>query len=223
MILARAFPAAQIVGVELDEKLLAIGRRRAQHHGLCNVRLLLSPRPTELPPDIGDFDFIVLSAVYEHLLPAERRTLMPRLWRALRPGGILLINQTPHRYFPLELHTTGLLLINYLPSCTALRVARMFSRRVRKDETWENLLRRGIRGGTARRILVELAAEGGGPPVLLQPGRLGFRDAVDLWYAVSRSGRHPVLRALLRHTLNGVRRLFGVSLVPFLALAIKKE
>jgi hypothetical protein len=40
---------------------------------------------------------------------------MAELWRQLRLGGILFLNQTPHRYYPLEHHTTGLPLLNYLP------------------------------------------------------------------------------------------------------------
>jgi hypothetical protein len=79
------------------------------------VRFLVSPDANSLPPEIGTFDFVMLSAVYEHLLPEERRRVMPWIWSKLKPGGTLFINQTPYRYFPYEHHTTGLWFINYLP------------------------------------------------------------------------------------------------------------
>ena len=34
----------------------------------------------------------------------------------IREGGYLFIDQTPSLLFPMELHTTGLALINYLPA-----------------------------------------------------------------------------------------------------------
>jgi hypothetical protein len=67
-------------------------------------------------------------AVYEHRLPAERRTLMPQLSDHLWAGGILFINQTPHRWFPYEHQSTALWGTNYLPRPLALASARRFSR-----------------------------------------------------------------------------------------------
>ena len=113
MVLARLFPRSEIVGVELSPELLELARRRQQFYGYPNVTFVLSPAGTTLPPGLAPFDFVVLSAVYEHLLPAERRTLMPQLWAHVKPGGVLLMNQTPHRFFPFESHTTGVPLINY--------------------------------------------------------------------------------------------------------------
>ena len=91
------------------------------------MRFELSPSGSELPPDIGSFDYVILSAVWEHLLPAERPVITRLLWNALRPGGALLINQTPDRWSPFEHHTTGLWGINYLPDRLACYVARHFA------------------------------------------------------------------------------------------------
>ena len=113
-----------------------LARLRAAHHGLERLEFRVSPGPTDLPADLGTFDFVSFSAVFEHLLPAERVTLLPRVWATLRPGGVLFLNQTPHRYFPVEYHTTGLPLLNYLPDAVALRVARRLSPRVARDEPW---------------------------------------------------------------------------------------
>ena len=107
-----------------------------------------SPDPNELPADIGTFDFVHVGAVYEHLLPAERRRLLPQLWSVLKVGGVLFVNQLPHRFYVVEDHTTGVPLLNFLPDRLAHKAATRFSDRVADDATWPELLRAGIRGGT---------------------------------------------------------------------------
>ena len=100
--LSRSFPHARIVGVELRARSVEVARSRCRFYGLKNVEFLVSPSGSELPRDIGTFDFVVLSGVFEHLLPAERTAVMPMLWNALAPGGTLFIHETPNRHFPLE-------------------------------------------------------------------------------------------------------------------------
>lgn len=142
VVLARMFPEASIVGVELEPEFVELARHRTEHHRLSDrVSFVLSPDATSLPPDIGSFDFIVMSAVYEHLLPAERREVLALLWTQLKQDGLVFVGQTPYRWFPLEMHTTGLPLINYLPDRLALAYARRFSRRAQSDESWNELLR----------------------------------------------------------------------------------
>ena len=115
MNLTRLLPRTEIIGVELEPSLLSIARARARFYGLPEASFRLSPSEKELPADIGDFDFIVMHGVYEHLLPDERDAILPLLWNRLKPGGCLFVDETPYRYFPIEHHTTGLPLINYLP------------------------------------------------------------------------------------------------------------
>lgn len=123
MVLGRLLPPCEIAGVELEERAqdCAIA---AEHFGRGSVRFLKSPSGDSLPDNIGLFDYVIFSAVFEHLLPAERHMLLPLLWSHMKPGAILFLNQTPHRYSPIELHTTHLPLINYLPDgaacCTTL-------------------------------------------------------------------------------------------------------
>ena len=74
MILARMFPQAQIVGIELEEKLLRIARARLEFYQYPNIEFVLSPSGNKLPAEIGEFEFVIMSAVYEHLLPIERKT-----------------------------------------------------------------------------------------------------------------------------------------------------
>jgi 2-polyprenyl-3-methyl-5-hydroxy-6-metoxy-1,4-benzoquinol methylase len=219
MVLGRLLPDAEIVGVELEEDLLSIARLRARHRGLEGIRLEVSPSPDELPAGVGTFDFIFFSAVYEHLLPDERRRLPALLWSVLKPGGIVFLNETPHRWFPVETHTTGLPLLNFLPDRLAHRAALRLSRRVSGRADWPTLLRQGIRGATPDEILGDFAAAGGRPR-LLQPHRMGIGDAVDLWYA---HGVPTAKRRAMRAVLAAVSSVVGHGYVPYLTLAIQKD
>lgn len=228
MILARLFPDSPIVGVDLSERSLAIARARTEYFRYRNVDFLLSPSPDCLPPDLGSFDAILFSAVLEHLLPEERKILLPRLWDLLNPGGVLFIDQTPWRYFPFEGHTTRLPLTNYLPDRLAFSYAKSLSHRVGADESWETLLRRGIRGGSVGEILRILQSCCGSDFEFLTPNRLGLRDRVDLWYAgyaVSIANKYPWARpvqAILRGAFKVIYWTTGAAVVPSLSLAIRK-
>jgi 2-polyprenyl-3-methyl-5-hydroxy-6-metoxy-1,4-benzoquinol methylase len=222
MVLARMFPRSEIVGVELSAEYLGIAEERRRFYGYPNVSFRQSPAGTSMPDGLGQFDFIVMSAVFEHLLPDERRTVMPQLWAHLRIGGCLLLNQTPHRFFPFESHTTGLPLINYLPDRLAHFVARRFSPRQLGRDSWETLLRKGIRGATEREILGSFGeARSDSLPALRAPLRPRHRDRVDVWYAAL-SPRHRALKTACRELLRVVERLLGTTLVVNLSLAIGK-
>ena len=217
LVLSRILPRCELVGVEIDRRLIELARRRAQHFGIDSVQVLQSPSPETLPPALGQFDFIMFSAVFEHLRPHERRELLPLVWRHLRPGGVLFLNQTPHRYWPVETHTTGgLPFINYLPDRVALAYARRFAKRIAPTETWSSLLRRGIRGGTVGEIMGIL---GGCARAELLPPRVG--DRIDLWHRTL-SRRHAVLKKAVRTALKLNRVVTGLEIVPTLALAIRK-
>lgn len=221
MVLMRMFPKAEVVGVDLQDDHVAVARSIAAHYGFHDVKFLHSPDAVSLPDELGDVDYVVMSAVYEHLLPHERMALLPKLWEHLKPQGILFINQTPNRLFPLESHTTGLPLINYLPDGLTLTLARRFSKRVQAQESWEVLLRRGIRGGTVPEIMRFLSATPH-KPVLLRPSRLGIKDHVDLWFRSSSAVRWGVVKRFMIMPLRGFEWSTGLPLVPALALAIRK-
>jgi len=223
MVLCRLLPETRITGVELDADLLKIAEARAQHYEVSDrVKFLLSPDGNSLPEDIGDFDYIFLNAVYEHLLPEERQIVLPLLWNHLKPDGILFLNQTPYRWFPVETHTTGgLIFINYLPDAIALFYARKMSKRDLVDTSWSTLLRMGIRGGSVgeiRKILNKHSCY----PVLLEPGQLGLKDRIDMWYAVLNKTRHLTIKKSLRNIFKLIKLCTGQIFLPALSLAIKK-
>jgi 2-polyprenyl-3-methyl-5-hydroxy-6-metoxy-1,4-benzoquinol methylase len=220
--LASLFPGAEIIAVDLVEGNIPVARARARHYGVTNATFLISPGPTRLPPDMGTFDFVFFSAVYEHLLPGERRVLMPKLWRLLRSDGVLFINQTPHRYYPVEYHTTGLPFLNYLPYPLAFWVAKRLSKRVVSSSSWDELLRDGVRGGTQREILKDLRAAREGKPQLLEVNRLGFNDPIDVWYSLSMERRPLKIKPVMRLMFKAISRVTKSSFLPDLNLAIRK-
>ena len=222
VVLARMFPTASLVGIDVNEPLLALARARAEFHALSRVRFDVTPDGRQLPQGIGPFDFVVLSAVYEHMYPDERAGALASLWSALKPGGTLFLDQTPFRYFPIENHTTGLPLINYLPDRAAHFVARKCSRRVRPDASWSGLLRDGIRGGTVREIVGHLRKSPAEEPILLRPSLRGCRDRIDLWHALSGGVRFRRAKLGAKAVFKLIRWTTGLVAVPNLALAIQK-
>ena len=219
MVLSRMLPETEIVGVELLPDSVTLARRRAEYYGVSDrVGFVLSPDADKLPAGIGDFQYATLSGVYEHLFPVERRRLLPLIWSKLKPGGILFIFETPHRWFPIESHTTVLPFINYLPDRVAHYCCRRFSRRVDPDSSWTELLRQGIRGGTVREIVSIL--EGG---EVLRPSWDGAtRDQIDLWYQHVRDGGRSLSRHVAMRCLKVLKAVTGMALSPYLGLALKK-
>ncbi len=224
MNLARLFPTSTIVGVELESSLLDIARRRAAHYGYLNVSFHLSLDGCKLPHLESAFDFIFLCAVYEHLLPEERRQLFPQLWSYLKPGGLLFILETPNRYWLIEGHTTRLPFLNFLPDALVSTLARRFSRKIGHDESWQQMLRRGIRGGSVREITRILRHDATNLPTVLSPCGQGIHDRIDLcWTGSGRTSwkRRLVKRPVLR-VLKLMKAITSISHVPVLELAIRK-
>jgi len=222
MILARMFPKTNIIGIDLERKLLELAKLRAKHYNFTDITFLQSPTPNSLPQNIGEFDYVILSAVFEHLLPRERTELLPKIWKLLKPKGVLFINRTPYRYFPIETHTTGLPFINYLPKKLSLWYTQKLSKRNLAKDNWETLLRKGIRGSNVREIY-KILQNTPQKPILLQPQRLGLKDRVDLWYNETNTKRFKLIKKALFFSLKSLKILTRFTLVPSLSLAIKKS
>ncbi|MGI8669915.1 MAG: class I SAM-dependent methyltransferase [Aridibacter sp.] len=223
MILSRMFPSSEIVGIELDKKHVEIAEARLKHYGHKNIEFHISPSGNEIPPNIGKFDFVILSAVYEHLLPKERETVIPLIWSVIKPNGYLFMNLTPHRWFPVEHHTTGLPFLNYLPPSLALPYTRKFTNRIDKTEPWEMLLRRGIRGATENEIIKILKKSSDNEPLLLEPNQKDLKDRIDLWYSQLSKENHNLAKKTIKNVMKFLRAMTGVVLVPNLSLVIQKK
>lgn len=216
--LAQLLPDIELVGIELEQRNLDVAQARLDFYGIENAQLLRSPSGDSMPEGIGMFDAIMLPAVYEHLLPEERTSLLPMIWSVLKPGGYLFLDETPWRWFPIETHTTGLPLLNYMPKSLALHYARL-SGRINPSTNWKTLLREGVRGGTASVITSQLGSDA----QLLSPQHEGIEDYVELWREGYLGGPNNTRsKRLVYRSARLMHNLFGISVVPYLSLAWQK-
>jgi len=224
MILSRMFPEATFLGLDIDSEANRIAEGRRRFYGVDRVEFRLSDEPTGVPAEIGEFDYIVFSALLEHLLPEERKSVIPALWGRLKPGGLLFLGETPHRWTPVEIHTTGgLPLVNYMPPSLTLRAAKRFSPRIEETATWEELLRRGMRGGTEKEFLRYLKQAGYDDAEIERPTKQGLEDEFDLWFEISHVNEMPGFKTKLRSAFRGLKKVTGISFTPYLAFAVRKR
>ena len=223
--LASKWTNAAIIGVELSPNAIAVARDIQAFRKYPNLEFQQSPGPESLPPGIGDFDAIVLSAVYEHLLPAEREYLLPMLWSIVRPGGYVLITETPHRLAPVETHSTGIVGINYVPDSMAAFMAAKFARKhheLNRRRTWPEHLRGGLRGGTERGIVRHLTAGSPENAVLLQPRYGNAKSRAQLWVQWC-SPRFRTIKRLLAAGFEVTDKLWDCVPTPGIDIVIQKK
>jgi 2-polyprenyl-3-methyl-5-hydroxy-6-metoxy-1,4-benzoquinol methylase len=229
LVLSRLYPRAEVVGLDIEPEYLRIARLRAAER-TTSARFFCSSPEDPVPPDHGRFGVAVMCGVVEHLLPEERSPVLAAVWRALDPGGVLFIHQTPHRWFPWEPHTTLLPGINYLPDVLARRVA-MWSPRIRAgvylperggQDGWQALLRAGVRGATTSEIVSRLRTRGADLEVL-RPCRLGISDEVELWYRGPTFEGYGRVKRWVRNSSKVAYRATGHALVPYISAALRKN
>jgi ubiquinone/menaquinone biosynthesis C-methylase UbiE len=205
VILKRLFPQAVITGVDMDRDLLNLANERKRFYGLDDLHFIHSTDPYTVPVGNAKFDYIILNAVYEHLLKRERRLLLPVLWHLLKKDGVIFINETPNRWFNRETHTTQLKYINYLPDFLAYPVVRQMWNYY-SGENWHRLLKDGIRGGSMGEIR-RIFKRSGCTVAFLKPDRLGVHNRLDLFYRVysieEYIGNPEYMRKKLRMLLTG--------------------
>jgi SAM-dependent methyltransferase len=106
---------ADIVKVKVEE----MGLRRVKE-----VRHFSNLETRCLPYPDGRFDLVIVLGVVEHLPVSGRRQIVDEYYRVLAPGGHITILDTPNRFFPLETHSVGLPLIQWLPPRLAYAYAK---------------------------------------------------------------------------------------------------
>jgi SAM-dependent methyltransferase len=113
---------------DTDEVFVEITRAKVEELGLRTVRevrQLDQAATCRLPWPDGAFDLVLDVGVVEHLPARHRREQVDEHYRVLAPGGHIAILDTPNRWFPLETHSVGLPLVQWLPAPLAWRYARL--------------------------------------------------------------------------------------------------
>ncbi|MBN2330430.1 MAG: methyltransferase domain-containing protein [Candidatus Aenigmarchaeota archaeon] len=136
---ALAMICSDVVAFDIDERSVSICRERLREHGLSGrVEVLCAPDFGEVIDKAGEFDFILVNAVLEHI-PLSRRGLRRRILRMLfdilKVKGYMYISGTPNRLWPIDGHTTGLWWIPW----TKPGSRRAYSKAIRAGRHFENL------------------------------------------------------------------------------------
>jgi len=119
---------ATIDSFDVDPDFVEMARAKVEDLHLAKVRRLLhltEEDTTRLPFADGSFDLVLAIGVVEHLAPEGRSRHVNEWWRAVAPGGHLVVLDTPNRAFPVETHSVGLPAIQWLPPRLAFAYARL--------------------------------------------------------------------------------------------------
>jgi SAM-dependent methyltransferase len=212
------YPNARFTGSDIAAQNLEVLDAYVPGPDRARIDLVRMNDPENLEQLGGPFDLINLNAVFEHLLPAERRRLLPGLWRQLAVGGMLVVTETPWRWFPIETHTTTRPLVNYLPDRLALAVARR-SRDYDSSLTWNGALRDGIRGATIAEV-VNCVDAPPGTSERIQSGRPDARDQLEVWWWGE--SRHTRQKTIAYRGLGWLRRMTGIVISPWVNIVLLK-
>jgi SAM-dependent methyltransferase len=134
MLALREIGIEDVDGVEVQGSRVTLGRLMLREAGADPNRLLHVPETQYLPYPSATFDTVLANAVLEHI-PQPRAPYLKELWRVLKPGGHLIVTETPNPYLPFDYHTTHLWWVPWLPS----RLARWYAiwrGRFRPDKAW---------------------------------------------------------------------------------------
>jgi SAM-dependent methyltransferase len=126
--LAETPEVAALYTFDTDRAFVAVTRAKVEELGLKVVREVAAFSNEEtcrLPYGDSRFDLVLAIGVVEHLPARTRRAQVDEYYRVLAPGGHIAILDTPNRLFPLETHSVGLPLVQWLPPRWAYRYARL--------------------------------------------------------------------------------------------------
>jgi len=205
---------AAVTTFDTDPAFVEIARAKVEEQGLAKVREVLhldNDATRRLPWRDGAFDVVVAVGVVEHLPERSRRPQVDEYYRVLRPGGYIALLDTPNRLFPLETHSIGLPLVQWLPARAAYRYART--------------LRPGTYGNVS---FAQFTADGTGwrnamlAECLPSAGRAELEDLTEQagygWSFFRDTARSRTRRALLPAFALAVAALRAVGLPPSLCL-----
>lgn len=110
----------KIDGYDIDKQAVDGAQARMDVMGFENVSLhLVSSEQlvAALKENHSDgVDIVLLFAVLEHQTIQERHETLKLCWQLLKPGGVLVVNDTPNLLYYTDLHTSLLPFLHWLPS-----------------------------------------------------------------------------------------------------------
>lgn len=96
LVSAATQPHAQFVGVDFNERHLAVARQAAQRLGLKNLRFIHADFSSFARQNSLFFDFIVSHGVWSWIAPAQQRDLLGLVARSLKPRGLFYLHYMCH-------------------------------------------------------------------------------------------------------------------------------
>lgn len=109
---ALAMHCSQVVAFDIDQRsITACEKRLIEHNLIDKIHLLCAVDFENMIGKVGTFDFILLNGVIEHIPLSKiglRKKVLQMLFDILNLKGVLYINKTPNRLWPIDRHTTQL-------------------------------------------------------------------------------------------------------------------
>jgi SAM-dependent methyltransferase len=185
-------------------------------HAVAEVLHLDQAATCRLPWPAGAFDLVVAVGVVEHLPVRHRRQQVDEYYRVLAPAGLLAVLDTPNRWFPMETHSVGLPLVQWLPPRLAYRYARLGRPRRYRTISYETFVADGT--GWRNATFADCLPSTGAARVrdLTEAAGYGFQFFRDTARSRTRRGLLPVF-ALAAATLRAAGRPPSLAL-PYLNL-----
>jgi SAM-dependent methyltransferase len=144
--LAEQPEVASLTTFDTDPAFAELTRVKVEELGLGvvrEVRHLDQDATRRLPWCDGAFDLVTVVGVIEHLPVRWRRAQVDEYYRVLAAGGHIAVLDTPNRWFPLETHSVGLPLVQWLPPRWAWRYARLGRPGVYRSVAYEDFVADG--------------------------------------------------------------------------------
>lgn len=115
---------AKVVGMDVNEDHMTLGRTRLALYGFKNVPLINILGDGFQALSAQSFDSVIFFASLEHMYLDERLRYLRKAHELLKPGGHLIILECPNRFWHNDSHTAALPFFNWLPHDLAFAYAK---------------------------------------------------------------------------------------------------